>query len=215
MRDTSRQRQEALYYRTIVLFRSWMIDRGEHFRLALKARNPLRIAGVEFRQYLDGDVTIELGIPRAEHLTHASLTQRRQDFVRSQFSSRFQRHLECECLSQGDRASCRRHQTSPEFSRWRPRCKASLDKSGGFALPCRHVAFWGIDLAAGRVCRRRNQSRALGSQRIGTIKFTVRGLAGSLALSRAEHSRGIANRACSVRSFQISDPVASDSERSR
>ena len=49
-----------------------MIERGQDARLALEAREAIRIGREQCRQQLDGDVSIEPGVARAIHLAHAS-----------------------------------------------------------------------------------------------------------------------------------------------
>ena len=48
---------------------------------ALEPGEAVRISGEVLRQHLDGDITVELRIPRPVHLTHAALTERFKDFV--------------------------------------------------------------------------------------------------------------------------------------
>ena len=49
-----------------------MIERGEHARLALEARQPIGVAGEAPRQDLDRDVAAELRVARAIDLAHAA-----------------------------------------------------------------------------------------------------------------------------------------------
>src|SRR6185436_20563017 len=48
------------------------------------AREALRIAGEQLRQYFDGDLAIERRIPGAIHLAHPAGAERRLDHVRTQ-----------------------------------------------------------------------------------------------------------------------------------
>ena len=52
-----------------------MIQRGEHPRLPLEAREPLGVARERVRQELDRDIALELRVARAVHLTHAARTE--------------------------------------------------------------------------------------------------------------------------------------------
>ena len=54
-----------------------MIQRGEHPRLALEARQPIRVARERARQDLDRDVATELRVARAVHLAHAARAEQR------------------------------------------------------------------------------------------------------------------------------------------
>ncbi len=50
-----------------------MIERGEDLRFAMKAREPIRVAGERIRQDLQRDVATELGVAGAIHLAHSAL----------------------------------------------------------------------------------------------------------------------------------------------
>ena len=52
-----------------------MIQRGEHPRLPLEAREPLGVARECVRQEFDRDIALELRVARAVHLTHAARTE--------------------------------------------------------------------------------------------------------------------------------------------
>ena len=67
-----------------------MIERGEHVRLACEQRQALRVVGEHVGEYLQRDVTIQLGIARAIHLPHATRAQDAFDPVRAHVSSRRQ-----------------------------------------------------------------------------------------------------------------------------
>ena len=58
-----------------------MIQRRQHFRFALKTRDPLAIMRHCFRQDFDGHVAPELGVLRLIHLAHAARANLRADFV--------------------------------------------------------------------------------------------------------------------------------------
>ena len=58
-----------------------MIQRGEHARLALEAREARRVAGHRARQDLDGDVAPELGVASAVDLAHAARPEQRLQVI--------------------------------------------------------------------------------------------------------------------------------------
>ena len=49
-----------------------MVERRQHLRLALEARQPFGIAGKGVRQHLNGDVPVEGRVPRSVDITHAA-----------------------------------------------------------------------------------------------------------------------------------------------
>ena len=49
-----------------------MIQRGEHFRFALKPREPIVVGRERGRQNLDGDLAFELRVRRAVDLAHSA-----------------------------------------------------------------------------------------------------------------------------------------------
>src|SRR5260221_12485095 len=61
-----------------------MVQGGEHPRLALEAREPIRIARHRARQDLDRDVAPELGIASPIHLTHAASAEQRLQAISAQ-----------------------------------------------------------------------------------------------------------------------------------
>ena len=64
-----------------------MIQRGEHFRFALKAREPIGVAASDGGQHLDRDLAFQLGVGRAIHLAHAAGADLRGDFVDAEASA--------------------------------------------------------------------------------------------------------------------------------
>jgi len=58
-----------------------MIEGGGGAGFLLETSQPLGVGGVLLRQHLDGDITIQLRIPRPIHLSHAALTERFEDLV--------------------------------------------------------------------------------------------------------------------------------------
>ena len=58
-----------------------MIQRGEDFRFALKARQPVRISRQRRRQDLDRDLALQLRVRRPIHLAHAAFADLGGDFV--------------------------------------------------------------------------------------------------------------------------------------
>ena len=71
-----------------------MVQRGKDLRLALEARQAVRIAGEEFRQGLQGDVAIEPRIPRAIHLAHSARADEGGDLVDAESGAGRERHRE-------------------------------------------------------------------------------------------------------------------------
>ena len=61
-----------------------MIERGEHFRFALKAREPIGIGRERGWQDLDRDLTFEPGVRRPVHLTHPAFADLRGDVVNAE-----------------------------------------------------------------------------------------------------------------------------------
>jgi len=58
-----------------------VIEGGQHLRFPLEAREPLGVLRDWDREDLDGDLAIELGVPRAEHLAHAACAEGGDDLV--------------------------------------------------------------------------------------------------------------------------------------
>ena len=58
-----------------------MIQRGEHFRFALEARESIGITGQRRRQDLDRDLALQPRVGRPIHLPHAALADLGGDFV--------------------------------------------------------------------------------------------------------------------------------------
>jgi hypothetical protein len=69
-----------------------MIERREHFRLALKTRDTVAIAGKRRGKDLDGDIALQPRISGAIHLAHATSTNRGGDFVWAEASAEGERH---------------------------------------------------------------------------------------------------------------------------
>ena len=65
-----------------------MIERREYLRLALEAREPLRITRKGFGQSFDGNFAIQLSVAGEIHLTHPAGAQRRENLVRSDLEPR-------------------------------------------------------------------------------------------------------------------------------
>ena len=61
-----------------------MIERGEHFRFALKAREPIGISRERGWQDLNRDLTFQLGVRRPIHLTHPAFADLRGDVVNAE-----------------------------------------------------------------------------------------------------------------------------------
>ena len=60
-----------------------MVQRREHFRLALQPGHPLGIVGKRVGQHLDRNVALEPGVVGAIHLSHSACANLRQDFIRA------------------------------------------------------------------------------------------------------------------------------------
>ena len=58
-----------------------MVQRREHFRFALKPREPIVVSGERGRQDLDRDLAFQLRVRRPEHLPHPAFANLRGDFV--------------------------------------------------------------------------------------------------------------------------------------
>src|SRR5205807_3152800 len=58
-----------------------MIERGEHPRFALEAREPIRVARKRMRQDLDRDVAPKLRVSSAVDLAHAAHTEKRLQMI--------------------------------------------------------------------------------------------------------------------------------------
>ena len=64
-----------------------VIQGGEHFRLALKTREPIVISRERWRQDLDGDLTLQPGVRPSIHLTHFTFANPGGHFVRAEAST--------------------------------------------------------------------------------------------------------------------------------
>ena len=64
-----------------------MIQRGEDFGFALKTREPFRIRRDCGRQNLERDLSLQLGVRRAEHLPHAAFADLSGDLVDAETSA--------------------------------------------------------------------------------------------------------------------------------
>ena len=58
-----------------------MVQRGEHFRFALKTREPIVVSRERRRQDLDGDLALQLRVGRPIHLPHPAFADLGGDFV--------------------------------------------------------------------------------------------------------------------------------------
>ena len=65
-----------------------MIQRREHLRFALEARQAIGIARERFGQDFDRDVAIQLRIARAIHLAHAAGADLAGDFIWAESGAR-------------------------------------------------------------------------------------------------------------------------------
>ena len=58
-----------------------MVQGREHFRFALKPREPIVVSSEGRRQDLDRDLTFQLGVGRAIDLTHSAFANLRGDVI--------------------------------------------------------------------------------------------------------------------------------------
>ncbi len=65
-----------------------MIQRGGGAGLLLEAAQAFGVARKSGRQHLDGHIASQSRIPGAIHLTHATGTEGRNDFIRPEFRAR-------------------------------------------------------------------------------------------------------------------------------
>ena len=69
-----------------------MVQRGEHFGFALKARQPLESAATSVGKHLERDVALQVRVGRAVHLAHPAHTDEGGHSVRSDSSPRRKGH---------------------------------------------------------------------------------------------------------------------------
>jgi len=67
-----------------------VIERGQHFGLALKASQAARIAGEGVGENLQGHIALQLGVTSAVHLAHAARRKERHNLVGTQEPTRFE-----------------------------------------------------------------------------------------------------------------------------
>ena len=72
----------------------WMIQRGEHLRLALEPGKTIRIGRYTVWQDFDCNVAIELRVARAIDLAHPAPAERSEDFVRAEACAGSEGHEE-------------------------------------------------------------------------------------------------------------------------
>jgi hypothetical protein len=58
-----------------------MVQGGEHFRFALKARDPIGVSRQRRRENLDGNLTLQPRVRRPVHLAHAAFADLAGDIV--------------------------------------------------------------------------------------------------------------------------------------
>jgi hypothetical protein len=61
-----------------------VVQHGEHFGFALKAREAIGVAGDRRRQHFDRDRPLQIGVSRTIDLSHAAGTDGGKDFVRAE-----------------------------------------------------------------------------------------------------------------------------------
>ncbi len=69
-----------------------MVQRGQHFGLALEPGEAVGILRDRFRQDLDGDGPLQAGVGGAIHLAHAAFAEEADDFMGSQTGTGRERH---------------------------------------------------------------------------------------------------------------------------
>ena len=69
-----------------------MVERRQHLRFAVEARQSLRVVGEDVRENFDRDVTVQLRVARPIDLAHAAGPEGGQDFVRAEAGSGGQGH---------------------------------------------------------------------------------------------------------------------------
>src|SRR5262245_36666132 len=69
-----------------------MVQSGSGLGLLDKTPHAIRIAGDLIRQDLQGDFSIQSGVLRQIHLSHASRPELRTDFVTAEFCAGFKHH---------------------------------------------------------------------------------------------------------------------------
>lgn len=75
----------------------WVIEHGQQAGFLLKARLPRRIPGEVRGQDLQRNIASAVAVASAVGLTHAASAQRRENFVRSEMSTRIQANGETPC----------------------------------------------------------------------------------------------------------------------
>ena len=81
-----------------------MVQRGEHFSLALEPGKTLWITRQRSRQHFDRHLTLQVGVRGAIDLTHAARTDWGGDFVRAEALAGRKRHAWAEILSLSGRS---------------------------------------------------------------------------------------------------------------
>ena len=69
-----------------------VIERGQHFRLALEPREAIRVGRQHRGQHFDGHVALQLRVGRAIDLAHAACANSRDDLIGAKASSGNERH---------------------------------------------------------------------------------------------------------------------------
>ena len=83
-----------------------VIQRGEHFGLALQAREPVRVRHERFRQHLERDIALQVRVGGPVDLAHAPHADQRGDFVLAEARPRGQRHREPNLRQSGRAVDC-------------------------------------------------------------------------------------------------------------
>jgi hypothetical protein len=70
----------------------WMVQCGDRARFLLETTLAIGVSGERFREDLDRDVALEARIAAFPDLAHASGTDRRDNFIRTEPSARLEDH---------------------------------------------------------------------------------------------------------------------------
>ena len=105
-----------------------VVERREQLGLALEAREPLGIGRERLRQDLQRDLTTELRVARAIHLTHPARAEWRDHFIGPEPGAGIQRHVweKAERILAQNPAKRRFSRRSPSQSPGRDRPRAAL-----------------------------------------------------------------------------------------
>ena len=78
------------FFETVNCGDMWVVQRRQHLRLTLEARDAIEISGEEFRKDLQCDIAIELRVMRAIDLAHPARAENGADLVKHRDACRQQ-----------------------------------------------------------------------------------------------------------------------------